>query len=79
MTRLHAVAEALPAAKPRVKALAAALMPAPRPGDVAQALMDLGATICTPKAPACALCPWAEPCAARRRGGIGARTKCAAK
>ncbi|CAL8968589.1 Adenine DNA glycosylase [Rhodoplanes serenus] len=68
MTRLHAVAEALPAAKPRVKALAAALMPAPRPGDVAQALMDLGATICTPKAPACVLCPWAEPCAARRRG-----------
>ncbi len=39
-----------------------------RPGDFAQALMDLGATICTPKRPACALCPWMEPCEARAEG-----------
>ena len=45
-----------------------ALLPARRCGDFAQALMDLGATICTPKKPACALCPWMEPCAARARG-----------
>ncbi|NVO15905.1 MAG: A/G-specific adenine glycosylase [Rhodoplanes sp.] len=68
LTRVHAVEEMLPAAKPRVTALAEALEPSDRPGDFAQALMDLGATICTPKAPACVLCPWAEPCLARRRG-----------
>jgi len=43
-------------------------VPAERAGDFAQALMDLGATICTPKRPACALCPWMESCAARQRG-----------
>lgn len=68
LTRVHAVEEMLPAAKSRVTALAEALEPSDRPGDFAQALMDLGATICTPKAPACVLCPWAEPCVARRRG-----------
>ena len=41
---------------------------AARAGDFAQALMDLGATICTPKKPACALCPWMDACAARARG-----------
>jgi A/G-specific adenine glycosylase len=49
-------------------ALAQGLMPELRTGDFAQALMDLGATICTPKKPACALCPWLDACAARRRG-----------
>lgn len=68
LTRLHALEEELPGAKPRLRALADALEPADRAGDFAQALMDLGATICTPKSPACVLCPWAEPCAARRRG-----------
>ena len=43
-------------------------MPADRPGDFAQAVMDLGATICTPKRPACALCPWMVPCRARAAG-----------
>jgi A/G-specific adenine glycosylase len=43
-------------------------VPARRAGDFAQALMDLGATICTPKKPACALCPWMGNCAARARG-----------
>lgn len=68
VARLHAFEEELPAGKPRLHALAAALVPAERPGDFAQAMMDLGATICTPKKPACALCPWNEACAARQRG-----------
>jgi len=68
VARLHAVRGALPAAKPAIQRLAQALAPASRNGDFAQALMDLGATICTPKKPACALCPWLEPCAARTRG-----------
>ncbi|UJX47215.1 A/G-specific adenine glycosylase [Xanthobacter sp. YC-JY1] len=68
VSRLYRVAEPLPGAKPRIKALAAALTPAERPGDFAQAMMDLGATICTPRSPACSLCPWMEPCDARAAG-----------
>jgi A/G-specific adenine glycosylase len=68
VTRLFAVEEELPAAKPQIKRLAASLMPPARTGDFAQAMMDLGATICTPKKPACALCPWNEACVARARG-----------
>jgi A/G-specific adenine glycosylase len=45
-----------------------AVVPAGRPGDFAQALMDLGATICTPRNPACALCPWRRACVAAARG-----------
>jgi A/G-specific adenine glycosylase len=63
-----AVEEALPSAKPRIKQLATSLLPPSRSGDFAQALMDLGATICTPKRPACALCPWNEDCLAHARG-----------
>ena len=68
MTRLFAVEEALPAAKTEIKRLAASLLPPRRAGDFAQALMDLGATLCSPKRPACALCPWNESCAAYARG-----------
>jgi A/G-specific adenine glycosylase len=68
MARLYAVTQPLPAAKPRLKALAAALTPADRPGDYAQAVMDLGATLCSPRSPACALCPWRDQCAGRRQG-----------
>ena len=68
VTRLHAIEEPLPKAKPRVQHLALTLMDASRPGDCAQALMDLGATICTPKKPACALCPLNDHCEARSRG-----------
>ena len=68
VTRLYAVEEELPVAKPRIKALAAALLPPARSGDFAQAMMDLGATICTPKKPACVLCPWTDTCVARARG-----------
>ena len=68
MARLHAVEEPLPAAKRRLAGLAARLTPPERPGDHAQALMDLGATVCTPKSPSCGACPWAGDCAARRKG-----------
>ena len=68
VARLYAVEEPLPAAKPRLHALAAALTPALRPGDHAQAMMDLGATICTPRRPACGICPLVQACAGRRAG-----------
>jgi A/G-specific adenine glycosylase len=68
VTRLFAVEQELPSAKRRIKDLASSLLPPARAGDFAQALMDLGATICTPKKPACVLCPWSETCAARARG-----------
>lgn len=68
VTRLFALDEELPGAKPAIKALAVSIAPAQRHGDFAQALMDLGATICTPKKPACVLCPWQEPCIARQQG-----------
>ena len=68
MARLHAVEEPLPAAKPRLRALAAAMTPAGRPGDHAQAVMDLGATICTPRWPACGICPLVRACAGRLAG-----------
>jgi A/G-specific adenine glycosylase len=68
IARLYAVEEELPAAKPRIRALAESLTPERRTGDFAQAMMDLGATICTPKSPACALCPFVDACAARMRG-----------
>lgn len=68
VSRLFTVETPLPAAKAELKRLAATLTPARRPGDFAQAMMDLGATICTPKRPACGLCPWADACAARAAG-----------
>jgi A/G-specific adenine glycosylase len=68
IARLYAVADELPGAKPAIRALAERLRPPQRPGDFAQAMMDLGATICTPKSPACGLCPFMDGCAARRRG-----------
>lgn len=66
--RLHAIETPLPRAKPELTALAAALTPEARPGDYAQAVMDLGATICTPRSPACGICPWIDACAAREAG-----------
>ena len=68
MTRLYAIEEPLPGAKKQIKALTAALVPSERPGDFAQAMMDLGATICSPKSPACSLCPFSGYCAAQKRG-----------
>jgi len=62
MARLFAVEEPLPDGKPELKRLAATLVRDDRPGDWAQALMDLGATVCRPKAPLCDRCPIAEHC-----------------
>ncbi len=75
VSRLYAVEEPLPQAKPLIQQLAATLLAEPRAGDAksragdsAQALMDLGSTICTPKKPACVLCPLNEDCAGFARG-----------
>src|SRR2546421_7100370 len=68
VSRLFSVEDALPQAKPLIQQLAATLLGPSRAGDSAQALMDLGSSICTPKKPACALCPLNDDCPARRRG-----------
>lgn len=68
VSRLFAVEDELPQAKPRIQQLAATLLANSRAGDSAQALMDLGASICTPKKPACSLCPLNEDCTARAQG-----------
>ncbi len=68
VARLFAVREPMPAAKAQLRALARELVPAERTGDFAQAMMDLGATICTPRKPRCVLCPWQKGCAARAGG-----------
>ena len=68
MARLHAVEEAMPGSKPVLRGLAEALTPTQRPGDYAQAVMDLGATVCTPRNPKCMICPWNESCAGRIAG-----------
>lgn len=68
MARLFGIRTPLPAAKPDLQAAAARLTPRTRPGDYAQAVMDLGATVCTPKSPACGLCPLRTACRARADG-----------
>jgi A/G-specific adenine glycosylase len=75
VSRLFAIEEPLPQAKPLVRQFAETLLgearagdEKSRAGDSAQALMDLGASICTPKRPACSLCALFEACAARLRG-----------
>ena len=71
-SRVFAIEQAMPAAKPVIRDAAARLGADPvaraRPSDFAQALFDLGASICSPAAPACAICPWIDACAARRLG-----------
>jgi A/G-specific adenine glycosylase len=64
MSRLFEIRTPLPEAKPEIRALLEGLVPSSRPGDFAQAMMDLGATICTPKRPRCMLCPLREDCRA---------------
>ena len=68
MSRLFSVETPLPKAKPELVELAMRLTPEERPGDYAQAVMDLGATICTPKSPACGVCPWSRACQAMAAG-----------
>ncbi|MCH8112381.1 MAG: A/G-specific adenine glycosylase [Proteobacteria bacterium] len=64
MARLFAVEAPLPESKALLTRAAAGLTPRRRPGDYAQALMDLGATVCTPRAPDCGACPWRRGCRA---------------
>ncbi len=64
VARLFAISTPLPRAKAEIRERAASFLARERPGDFAQALMDLGATICTPRAPQCLLCPLAADCAA---------------
>ncbi len=71
MARLYDIHAPLPGSKPELTAKADALTPQRRPGDYAQAVMDLGATICTPRSPACGICPWRDACAARLAGTAG--------
>ncbi|MEI7608189.1 MAG: A/G-specific adenine glycosylase [Rhodospirillaceae bacterium] len=68
VARLFALEQPLPSAKPELRRLAATLTPAVRPGDFAQAMMDLGATVCTPRRPRCLLCPVRAECRAAAAG-----------
>ncbi|SNT73035.1 A/G-specific DNA-adenine glycosylase [Paracoccus seriniphilus] len=68
VSRLFAVQTPLPGSKPELTRLAETLTPSNRPGDYAQAMMDLGATICTPRNPACVICPLQQDCDAREQG-----------
>jgi A/G-specific adenine glycosylase len=79
VARLFAVEEMMPKAKAELKRLATTLTPPQRAGDFAQAMMDLGATICSPKRPSCLMCPLAESCEARALGLEGDLPRRAAK
>jgi A/G-specific adenine glycosylase len=83
VARLFAVSDELPTARARLRGLAAGLGRDPaaraRPSDFAQALFDLGATVCTPASPTCALCPWMAGCAGRRAGIAATLPRRAAK
>jgi len=68
IARFFAVEEPLPKSKPKLRDAGQSLVPQKRAGDFAQALMDLGSLICTPKKPACLSCTWFDDCAARKRG-----------
>jgi A/G-specific adenine glycosylase len=71
VARLFAVEEALPGGRKRIVELAGRLVPETRAGDFAQAMMDLGSAICTPRNPNCGRCPLAAHCAAYRKGNPG--------
>ena len=79
LARLFDLHTPLPALKAEVKAKNQDLVPTDRPGDFAQAMMDLGATICTPKRPDCLLCPWRDICRARAANSAEGLPKRAAK
>lgn len=68
VSRLEAISTPLPAAKAEIRAHVEAMLPPDRPGDFAQAMMDLGATLCSPKRPKCMLCPVNDDCAALAEG-----------
>jgi len=79
VARLFAVKKPLPGSKGTIKRLATTLTPAKRAGDLAQAMMDLGATICTPKRPSCLMCPLQGDCAAGALGIAGELPRKAAR
>jgi A/G-specific adenine glycosylase len=79
VARLFAVSQPLPGAKAEIRRLAASLTPERRAGDFAQALMDLGASLCTPKRPSCLMCPLQRDCAAHAQGLEGVLPAKAAK
>ena len=68
ISRIYAIETPLPLSKPEIRVRAQALVPEQRAGDFAQAMMDLGATICTPRQPNCLICPWTEHCDGRISG-----------
>jgi A/G-specific adenine glycosylase len=68
MSRMFLIQTPLPKARAKLREVAATLVPQKRCGDYAQALMDLGATVCTPRSPKCDLCPWRVECRARAKG-----------
>ncbi|EZP81662.1 A/G-specific adenine glycosylase [Novosphingobium resinovorum] len=68
VSRLFAIEEPLPGSRPAIRAKADTITPQRRAGDFAQAMMDLGATVCTSRSPRCLLCPISGPCEARRMG-----------
>jgi A/G-specific adenine glycosylase len=68
ISRVQRIETPLPAAKPDIKAVVAQITPADRPGDFAQAMMDLGAMVCTPRKPDCGACPWDDACIAKAAG-----------
>jgi len=79
MARFHGIETPLPAAKKALAAAAQAFVPTARAGDVVQALMELGATVCTPRAPVCAACPWRGDCVGHVRGDAAALPRRAPK
>lgn len=79
IARVFAIETPLPKAKAEIRDTVATLVPEKRPGDFAQATMDLGATICTPRSPQCLLCPWKLACRARTAGEAEAYPKRKAK
>jgi A/G-specific adenine glycosylase len=68
IARLFTVEDIMPAAKPVIRQLTDSITPMERPGDFAQAMMDLGATICTPRNPSCGICPFLGACAGQQHG-----------
>ena len=72
VARLFAIAEPLPGAKPAIRAATERITPPSRPGDFAQAMMDLGATLCSIRAPDCPACPLRDDCAAHLAGAAAA-------
>jgi A/G-specific adenine glycosylase len=79
VVRLFAVETPLPVAKPELRRLAETITPDARCGDFAQAMMDLGATVCVPRNPRCGVCPVAEVCKARAGSDPGSYPRRAAK